>query len=206
MLFFKNILVNFWIYYRLYSHFHPSCRQSLCSKLCPSYTDQLGCGYEWCNHRLQRCCITRPSWLPQSRCWWNWRTHSRPRSLQVDNERDRNCCGCHHKRKFHWCVDFPDDRIPQCSKREKSNTCWRRVGEECLLASCIGFKRRNNWASGGYCVKQDHWSAPDGCVDEWENFGTDRCYLWQSNSHAALGLKNRVILVSYISATVPIFQ
>ena len=178
--------MNVWIYYRLNSHFPRSCRQNLCNKLCASYTGQLGCGYEWCKHRLRRCCRTRPPRLHQSRCWWNWRTHSRPRSLQVDNERDRICWGCHHKWKFHWCVDFPDVRIPQCSKREESDTCWRRVVEEYVLAS-RGWCNSRIWrASGGHLVKQDHWSAPDGCVDEWESFGTDHCYLSASNSHAAL--------------------
>ena len=124
--------------------------------------------------------------LPQSRCWWNWRTHFRPRSLQVVNERERICWGCHHKRKFHWRVNFPDIRIPQCSKRKESNTCWRRVAEEYFLASRKWCKSRFWRASGGHLVKQGHWSGLDGCVDEWENFGSDHYYLSSSNSHAAL--------------------
>ena len=186
-------LVNVWTYYLLISHFHPSCRPSLCSKLCASYAEQLDHGYEWRKHRLPRCCRTRQPQLRQSRCRCHWRTYSRSWSVQVDDERD--CIwGCHHKRTFDWCLVFPDIRIPQHCKRAESYTYWR-VGEEYLLASRRRRSSRIWRASWGYLVKQDHWSAPDGCVDEWENFGTDRCYFTGSNSHPAV-LRTRLCLTN----------
>ena len=119
----------------------------------------------------------------------------RPRSVHVDNERDR-IGGCRHIRTSQWCLDFLDSRISQYSKREESYTCWR-VGEECLLASR---RRCSSWiwrASGGYLVKQDHWCAPDGCVDERENFGTDRRYFTESDSHPAL-LRTRWFVLDFL--------
>ena len=102
---------------------------------------------------------------------------------------------CHHKRTFHWhwCLDFPDSRSPQYSKREEKYTCWR-VGKEYLLASCRRCSSRNRRAFWGYLVKQDHWGAPihrrtslpDWCVDEWKNFGTDCSYFAANNSHPAV--------------------